>query len=205
MVTKLATFVLVGSVVALAVGGLTGKTRRRFEDWDFGDQVRIRKEIRHRVRHEVRARAHRQHADQMEHVRVRVEQAAQEVERAHVEVEVDEVALNAADQLVGTYVFDANGNPFGKLPWSAHVELQLQPNGKYELRLRTNVDQELDEETSWGRYRIDGDRMTLISAHDRDEFGFKIEGDRLLFDADWPAKLSLRALGVENTFMKKVQ
>jgi hypothetical protein len=191
MVTKLAAFVLIGSVVALTVGGLTGKTRRRFEDWDFKDRVHIKREIRHRLRHEERALRER-----IEHVeRVRVQ-----VGSAH-----EEPALAQDEQLVGTYVFDASGNPFGKLPWSAHVELQLQPGSKYELRVRQNIDQELSEETSWGRYSVDGDRIKLTSAHDEDTHEFRIDGDKLVFDADWSEKLALKAVGVQETFMKKVQ
>jgi hypothetical protein len=176
MLTKIAGFVLAASVVALAVGGVTGATRRDREVFrDLPIDLHIRREIAHEIRRERQQRRHER----------------------RIIVSPHDAAV------VGTYVFDANGNPLGKLPWSAHAELELRPDGRYELRVATVINRETEEETSWGRYRVNGDRLILFSAHDDDAFEFRITPDRLVFDGKWAARLALKAIGVEQMFMTR--
>ena len=61
----------------------------------------------------------------------------------------------------------------------------------------------MEEETSWGRYRQRGDRLILSSASDHDRHEFRIDGDRLLFEADWKERIALKAVGVTKTYMER--
>ena len=160
MLTKLAAFVLAGSVAALAI---------------------------------VRA------VDLVGYFVHRGDAESREVIRAKVVVEADE----PAQEVAGTYIFDESGDALGKFPWSAHAELELRPEGRYELRIRTNLEHEMEEETSWGRYRQRGDRLILSSASDHDQHEFRIDGNRLLFEADWKARIALKAVGVTKTYMER--
>src|SRR5688500_16320138 len=67
--------------------------------------------------------------------------------------------------LKGTYIFEEDGSLMGKFPWNAHVELELQKRGRYTLRVETNIDGETETETSYGRYRSEGDRLVLFNNH----------------------------------------
>jgi hypothetical protein len=139
--------------------------------------------------------------EQQQEIRERVRAELEQVEQTdHAGLDV----ANVRDRVAGTYVFDAGGNPFGKLPWSAHVELKLEKGGSYDLRVRMNIDNDLNEEASYGRYRVKGDRLILYSEHDHDSHEFRIEGDQLMFGNDWKQKLALKAVGIEDAVMKKV-
>ena len=177
MLTKLAAFVLAGSVAALTVAravDLVGNFLHR------GDEPR---EV-------IRAK-----------VVVEAEEAAAEAVEAAEEAAAEAEA--AASEVSGTYIFDESGDALGKFPWSAHAELELRPEGRYELRIRTNLEHEMEEETSWGRYRQRGDRLILSSASDHDQHEFRIDGNRLLFEADWKARIALKAVGVTKTYMER--
>ncbi|MGH7471317.1 MAG: hypothetical protein ACRENP_25490 [Longimicrobiales bacterium] len=182
MLTKIAGVVLAASVVALAVGGVTGATRRHpeFLDLKFNGGIYVFRDgdVKRELMHQRREQRERRH------------------ERRIIVYQHDAAVL-------GTYVFDANGNPLGKLPWSAHVELELRPEGRYELRVGGVIDGEPEEETSWGRYTVHGDRLTLFSAHDDDQFEFLITPNRLVFDGKWAAKLALKAVGVDEMYMTR--
>ena len=162
MLTKLAAFVLAGSVATLTVVRAVDIVGHFFSD----------------------------RADVEEVAAVEEEAAAEE-------------AVDASSEVAGTYIFDESGDALGKFPWSAHAELELRPEGRYELRLRTNLEHEMEEETSWGRYHQKGDRLILSSASDRDEHEFRIEGNRLVFEADWKARIALKAVGVTKTYMER--
>ena len=212
MLIKLAGIVLAGSLLTLGVAGIAGWGKRDFDHWEVRARVRDRVHVR-RIEHEAlreqraalreQARALR---EQMEHVRVSVESAEGAAE-AEVEAAVEAAEVPAAEPALpavegaNTYVFDASGNPFNKLPWSAHVELQLQKDDRYELRVRTKIDSEVQEEVSSGRYRIHGDRVTIYSAHEDDTHEFRLDGDKLMFNADWLERLALKAVGIEQTYM----
>lgn len=214
MLIKLAGIVLAGSLLTLGVAGVTGWSDRDFDHWEVRERIRnnVRDNVRvrHRIKHEdvrehraalrEQAQALREH---MDHVRVSVESAESD---AAVEVEAAEVAAQpeaerGAAEGANTYVFDASGNPFGKLPWSAQVELQLQADNRYELRVRTNIDSEIQEELSSGRYRMRGDRVTIYSGNEDDTHEFRLDGDKLMFNADWLERLALKAVGIEQTYM----
>jgi len=180
MFIKLATYALVGSVTVLTVAGVANLDER---DWGSAHGSRVRVEIGEHVRDDVRSEVRRRH-ERRRHER--------------------RVGHNSEVQLEGTYAFDANGNPMGKLPWSAHVELDLQPEGRYELRVKMDVNGEGESEYSWGRYRQEGDRLVLYSPSDNDQTEFVIEGDRLLFEGDWTENLALKAVGITNAALSKV-
>jgi hypothetical protein len=197
MVTKIATVVLVGSVIALAVGGVTGLTQRYTHDFPFHERMHSRDHFRGHVRMKIR-----------HDIREAREQALSESLDSELKV-IEELESSGADvgadaRVVGTYAFDANGNPFGKMPWSAHVELKLKPSGQYDLRVQMDIDNDLNEEASWGRYRVVGDRLILYSGHDHDEHELRIAGDQLIFGNDWKQKLALKAVGIDEAVMKKV-
>ena len=103
----------------------------------------------------------------------------------------------------GTYVFEENGSLFGKVPWNAHVELELQQRGRYALRIETNVDGESESETSYGRYRTEGDKLVLFPNHGDETHELRLDGDKLQLEIDWPAKLALKAFGVEKTSLQR--
>ncbi|HSL69270.1 MAG TPA: hypothetical protein VK864_03470 [Longimicrobiales bacterium] len=122
----------------------------------------------------------------------------------HEDQVVEKVMVQrASTPAMGTYVFDASGEVLGKFPWNAHVELELRKHGRYELRVLTNIEDEREEETSWGRYTMRGDRLVLYSPHDDSRHEFRIDGNRLVFDADWSERLALKAVGVEHAYMTR--
>ena len=107
--------------------------------------------------------------------------------------------------VTGTYIFDENGDALGKFPWQAHAELELREHGRFELRVRTNIGDEMEEETSWGRYKLKGDQLILRSADDEDTHSLRIDGNKLEFDPSWKARIALKAVGVSKTYMEKQQ
>ncbi|MEX2285092.1 MAG: hypothetical protein WEE89_21580, partial [Gemmatimonadota bacterium] len=190
MIIKVAGFVLVGSVAALAGLGIADLAGYDLlESRHFGRHMSA--DRRDYVKHfEYRGRRHE-----------RQDRRRVEVERV---VAAAEEAVAPADVL-GTYQFKAKGDLLDKLEWNSTVELDLQADGRYRLRVVTNADNKMEEETSWGHYRVRGDRLVLISAHNDDRHTFTIDGDRLQFDASWKEKIALRAVGVEDAYMTKVQ
>jgi hypothetical protein len=209
MIIKVAGFVLVGSVAALAgigIADLAGyeiHDGRRFGRHDF--------ERREYVKHfEVRGRHERDHRRRVEVERV-VAQAEGEVAAHEAQIAAHEAEVAGHDAasndegVLGTYRFDANGDLLNKVEWGATVELELQADDRYRLRVLTKAEGKSEEETSWGTFRVRGDRLILTSAHDNERHSFTIDGDKLQFDASWKAKVALRMIGVEDAFMMKVQ
>jgi hypothetical protein len=183
MLTKIAGFVLVGSVVTLAGVGIADLAGFELND-SHRVRMRIEREVAHGREHRGRDRQHRR--------------------RVEVEREVQQVIGNNA-QVEGTYRFDADGKLLNKLESGATVKLQLEPGGRYELKVLIKADGQSEEETSWGRYSVRGNRLVLSSNHDVERHELTIDGDHLVFDVDWTERLALKALGVENAFMTKVQ
>jgi hypothetical protein len=188
MIAKLAAFVLAASLAALTVAravDLVGYFVHR------GDAER---------REVVRARV----VVEADEARAEAEEARAEAEVARAEAEAAAAeARDVGSEAGDTYIFDESGDALGKFPWSAHAELELRPGGRYELRIRTNLENEMEEETSWGRYRLRGDRLILSSASDHDQHEFRIDGDKLLFEADWKERIALKAVGVTKTYMER--
>ena len=177
MLTKLAGLVLVGSLGALTVGGLLGVPEHH-ENWR-GHRGRHR--IERRIEHRIERRIERAHE--------RAERSSRDIGSAH-----------------GTYVFDTKGDVLGKFPWAAHVELDLREGGRYELRVKTSVDGNVETETSWGRYSWDDDRVKLYSPGDDEVHELLIEGDQLQWSTGLKEKLALKAVGIsEAAFRKQAQ
>jgi hypothetical protein len=189
MLTKLAGIVLIGSVATLAVVGVT-------------DLVGVTNLLE---------RQHRNgHHRSKRRVEVRVERRIEREIEQNIERELEETAnalseleQGAHDPLVGTYVFDGNGEPLG-FPWAAHLELELQPSGRFELRVKAELDGELTEETSWGKYRVDGDELTLYARGHDMEHSFRINGDRIELQGHRGTKFALKLAGVEDAALVKV-
>src|SRR5688572_25615836 len=163
MITKVAGFVLVGSVAALAgigiadLAGYEFHGGRRFGRHDF--------DRREYVKHiEVRGRHERDHRRRIEVERVvaqaEAEVAAHEAKIAAQEAEIagheagiaGHDAASIDDGVLGTYRFDANGDLLNKVEWGATVELELQADDRYRLRVFTKAEGKSEEETSWGTY-----------------------------------------------------
>ena len=117
----------------------------------------------------------------------------------------EEIEQEAPADVAGTYIFDEQGDALGKFPWTAHAELELKEHGRFELRLHTNIGDESEEETSWGRYTMDGDRVVLSSSGDSDSHELRIDGNRLIFDPSMKQRIALKAVGVTKTYMEKQQ
>jgi hypothetical protein len=184
MLTKLAGFVLAGSVVALAGLGVADLAGVELRD-PFNGHSRHERRIERRIRHEMGPRDHGE---------------SHRGRRVHVErYEANDVA-----SVLGKYEFEAKGDVLGKVPWAARVTLDLQPDGRYELRVATSADGEMDEETSWGRYRVVKNRLVLISGGDHDSHMLLIDGDRLRFDESWKARLAMKAVGVDEGYLTKM-
>ncbi len=186
MIIKIAGFVLVGSVAALAgigiadLAGYEMRESRSFRKHDFD-------------RHEYVVGYRGGRRERHERRRVHVERA----------ISVAEVEAGQA-HVLGTYRFNAKGDVLNKIQWGASIELELQPGNRYRLLVLTKADGNLEEETSWGYYSVRGHRLELISAHDNDRQEFTIDGERLQFDANWKQKLALNAIGVDDAYLAKV-
>lgn len=112
---------------------------------------------------------------------------------------------SATSEVYGTYTFDESGSVLGKVPWRAHIELELKRSGRYEIRMKTEADGDTDVDWSGGRYRIDGNQVVLLDRNgEQNEFStLIIEGDRLRLDANWPAMLALKWVGVSEAMLRK--
>lgn len=112
---------------------------------------------------------------------------------------------SATSGVYGTYTFDESGSVLGKVPWRAHIELELKRNGRYEIRMETEADGDTDVDWNGGRFRTDGDRIVLLDRNgEQNEFStLRIEGDRLRLDANWPAMLALKMVGVSEATLRK--
>ena len=111
-------------------------------------------------------------------------------------------ALNVQD-VSGAYEFSDAGNVFGKFPWSAHVVLNLKETGRYILDVDLTLNGDHKAETVEGDYRIEGDRIVLVSAsgsEDADgrleDHALRFEHGRLVPDVRRPARAALSAAGV---------
>jgi len=130
------------------------------------------------------------------------------VVEAETAAEVDAATeQSGASELYGTYTFEESGTVLGKVPWRANIELELKRNGRYEVRIETAADGDTDVDWKGGEYRIEGDKLVLFDEDgERSDFDkLRIEGDRIRLDADWPAILALKVVGVgEAALQKKV-
>jgi hypothetical protein len=174
MVTKIAAFVLAGSVAALGVIGITDLVGLT----DLVESQSVHRRVHRRIeRHADR------HADR------------------HVSRHVERHVRSHAD-LTGTYSFEADGEQLG-FPWHAQLQLELKPDGRYELRVKTDIDGESSEETNWGRYKVHRDRLTLHSPSDDSEHEFRIQGDRLELDGRVGERIALKLAGIKDAALVK--
>jgi hypothetical protein len=216
MITKLAGFILIGAIATLAIAGVTGMSDRH--QWKRYAHRIEREAYRHsehaRERVERRRDRHRERRIQVE-VAEAVEAAEADVRAAEVEVSAAVAEATAAEAemtaaadvhgVIGTYVFDADGAALGKFPWKARAELELKPAGRFELRVKANLHDDLSEESIFGRYKVRGDRLVLYSPHDDDRFEFVMNGNRLEFDAGFPGKVALKIVGLSDAALVRQQ
>jgi hypothetical protein len=217
MITKLAGYILVGSVATLAIAGVTGAHERY--NWSRRAH-RMEREFERHAEH-ARERRRERHRDRRHERRIEVVvgDAQAEIRAAEAEIRVAEAEVAAAvaeataeadaatagvtaaadvNSVVGSYVFDADGAALGKFPWSARAVLELLPAGRFELRVKANLHDEVSEEATWGRYKVQGNHLILYSPHDDGRFEFLIRGDRLEFDAGFQHKLALKVVGLRD-------
>lgn len=108
------------------------------------------------------------------------------------------------EHVIGKYAFQDKGT-LAKHPWTVNAALVLDRDAQYTLDLRLLVDGDDEHETSYGTYRVDGDKLILDPADDSnyDDFDeFTIEGDRLVPKLHWPARLALKGLKINPVFVK---
>jgi hypothetical protein len=80
----------------------------------------------------------------------------------------------------------------------------LKDGGDYELRVKTDINGQIEEEISYGNYRLRGDRVVLSTPNDSDRTEFIFDGSQLRFEADWSERLVLKAIGVDQAALVKV-
>jgi len=105
------------------------------------------------------------------------------------------------EDVAGAYEFKESGDIFGRFPWDAHVVLTLKPTGRYILDLDITVDGDHEVETAEGDYRVENDRVILLSsdeeAHGRlEKHELRFDNGQLIADVGWPARAALGAVGV---------
>lgn len=203
MFMKIATYMLVGSVATLAIARVVGVNEHHWRD--YGAHKRYAVRIDREVAREVHAEIAEARQDAHEAAREARLEAAEARREAQEEMREARRSAHNAGGLLGTYRFDAKGNPLGKMPWAANVELELRDGGEYELRVKTEIDGTTETDVSWGTYRVRGDRLVLSAPHDSDRTEFIIDGGELRLEADWTERLALKAVGVDHASMVKVQ
>lgn len=108
------------------------------------------------------------------------------------------------EHVIGKYSYQEKGT-LAKHPWNVAAALVLERDAQYTLDLRIDIDGDDDHETSYGSYRVDGDRLILDPA-DGSEYDdleeFTIQDDRLVPRLGWGAKLVLKGLKVNPVFVK---
>jgi hypothetical protein len=108
------------------------------------------------------------------------------------------------DHVIGKYAYLGAGS-IAKHAWNANAVLILERDAQYTLDLRFHVDDEDEHETSYGTYRVSGDKLILEPADGTEMDGldeFTIQGNRLVPRFAWPAKLALKGLKVNPVFVK---
>ena len=97
----------------------------------------------------------------------------------------------------GTYSFAAAGEAFS-VPWAFQGDLILRDGARYELTVSVNVKDEHEQKTDSGTYRVDGDRLLLLTGDpDREPPRLRIRGDSLLAELEgWGTERILKSVGV---------
>jgi hypothetical protein len=108
------------------------------------------------------------------------------------------------EHLIGKYAYQGKGT-LVKHPWTVNAALVLERDAQYTLDLRVHIEDDDEHETSYGTYRVQGDKLILDPADgssydDFDEFA--IEGDRLVPKLGWGARLAFKGLKVNPVFVK---
>ncbi len=106
-------------------------------------------------------------------------------------------SASAAPLAPGTYTFAAAGEAFS-VPWAFQGDLVLRDGARYELTVSGNVKDEHEQKTDSGTYRVDGDRLLLVTGDpDREPYRLRIRGDSLLAELEgWGTERLLKAVGV---------
>ncbi|MGH7417397.1 MAG: hypothetical protein ACREKB_06440, partial [Candidatus Rokuibacteriota bacterium] len=106
-------------------------------------------------------------------------------------------SASAARPVSGAYSFAAAGETFS-LPWAFQGELILRDSARYELTVSVNVKDEHEQKTDSGTYRVEGDRLLLVTGDpEREPYRLRIRGDSLLAELQgWGTERLLKAVGV---------
>lgn len=90
-------------------------------------------------------------------------------------------------------------------PLEVDLRLELRPDGTYRL-LAQVVERsgERERATSEGRYRWDGDRLTLIHDGGGTET-FRLRGDELELDTEWPVTVAFAVTGLPDPTLRRVR
>lgn len=108
------------------------------------------------------------------------------------------------EHLIGKYTYQDTGR-LAKRPWAVDAVLVLERDAQYTLDVNLDVDNDDEHESSYGSYRVKGDRLILDPAHenkDSEAHEFLIDGDRLTPRLGWGARLALKGLKVTPVFVK---
>jgi len=106
-------------------------------------------------------------------------------------------SASAAVLSPGTYTFAAAGEAFS-VPWAFQGDLILRDGARYELTVSVNVKDEHEQKTASGTYRVEGDRLLLLTGDpDQEPPRLRIRGDSLLAElAGWGTERILKSVGV---------
>jgi hypothetical protein len=109
------------------------------------------------------------------------------------------------EHVIGKYVYQDTGR-LAKHPWTVNAALVLERDAQYTLELNFNIDNDDEHDTSYGTYRVVGDKLLLDPADETDGHGefdeFTIAGDRLTPRLGWGARLALKGLKAKPVFVK---
>lgn len=109
---------------------------------------------------------------------------------------------NVPADLTGTYTFVGVDTTRG-VPWAARIELALAQDSTFQFEMRLRVKEDDEQETESGSYRVEGDRLVLVGADQKEQFALAIRGDSLVLDAGWVAMAALRLIGVPRPVLIK--
>ena len=108
------------------------------------------------------------------------------------------------EHLLGKYVFEDKGSVRNH-PWHVKADLVLERDAQYTLDFRINIKDENENESSYGTFYVDGDKIVLEPADDVDQSDlteFQIQENRLIPKLGWGARLALKGLKVKPVFVK---
>lgn len=108
------------------------------------------------------------------------------------------------EHILGKYTYQDNGR-LAKHPWTLDAALVLERDAQYTLELNFNIDNDDEHETTYGTYRVDGNKLILDPADGSEHEAineFIIEGDRLRPKLGWGSRLALKGLKVNPVFVK---